>query len=392
MRWIMIAIVVAFLASSFLMYESGSRGGRGTSSSGQMADYPVAEVNGRRLMRSALDQRALRYIEEQGMRELASTDWPFIYQSALNQYAMEQQMAQEVQDSGIVISDADAEQAMKDYADQAFPTREAFYQSLERSGRTIEDYKRDVAQQMAAQQLIQESIGDVTVSEDEAVEFYDSTKSLFFRQPAGFNISLANFASADEAAKVRALLLVGNSWESATSGDVVDPAKVINVTTAPTFIPESVFDGYLAPMKSLDLGVVSPVFEVASNDFAVGVKNEAVDEKISPYDEVSGDIRALLQQQKERAAMTNFSQGLLGRAQIVIHDPDLFPSQTEEILPVTDVTSAESTASVTASESADIISDDAPHVQSSVSQPSDPVSSDQTPSDAPLSTNVVSGE
>jgi hypothetical protein len=342
MRWIMIVIVIAFLVSTFLMYESGSRRG-GVSSSGQMEDYAVADVNGRRLMRSALEQRVRQYVEEQGTRELESTDLPFIYQSALNQYAMEQQMAQEVQDSGIVISDADAEQAMKNYADQAFPTREAFYQFLDRSGRKVEDYKKDIARQMASQRLIEESIGIVTVSEDEAVEFYDSTKNLFFRQPSGFNISLATFASEDEAVKVRNSLLEGDLWESATSGDVVDAAKVIDITTAPVFVPESAFNDYLEPMKSLKLGAVSPVFEISSDDFAVGVKNEAVEEKISPYDEVSADIRVLLQQQKERTALTNFSQGLLGRARIVIHDPDLFPSQTEEVLPVTDTLSEIST-------------------------------------------------
>jgi parvulin-like peptidyl-prolyl isomerase len=124
---------------------------------------------------------------------------------------MEQQMVREVQDSGIVISDADADQAMKDYADQVFPTREAFYQFLERSGRKVEDYKKDIARQMASQRLIEESIGVVTVSEDEAVEFYDSTKNLFFRQPSGFNVSLATFVSEDEAVKVRNSLLEGNS-------------------------------------------------------------------------------------------------------------------------------------------------------------------------------------
>jgi hypothetical protein len=331
----MVIIVLAFLVSTFLMYESGSRSG--ASSSGQMSDYAVADVNGVRLMRSTLDQRVRQYIEEQGNREILSTDMPFIYQSALDQYVMERQMDQEVKESGIVISDADADQAMKEYADQVFPTREAFYQFLERSGRKVEDYKKNIAQQMANQRLFQESIGAVTVSEDEAAEFYESTKNLFFRQPAGFNIHLGNFASEDEAEKVRNSLLEGTPWESATSGDVVDPAKVINVTTAPMFVPESAFDDYLAPMKSLDLGAVSAVFEVASDDFAVGVKSEAVDEKISPYDEVSADIRMLLQQQKERAAVTNFSQGLLGRARVVIHDPALFPPQTEEVLPVTDV-------------------------------------------------------
>ncbi|MDR1621166.1 MAG: SurA N-terminal domain-containing protein [Synergistaceae bacterium] len=356
MRWIMIVIVVTFLVSTFLMYESGSSRGGGTSS-GQLEDYAVADINGKRLMRSALDQRVRQYIEEQGTRELASTDLPLIYLSALNQYAMEQQMAQEVQDSGIVISDADAEQAMKDYADQFFPTREAFYQSLQRSGRTVEDYKRNIAQQMANQQLIQESIGTVTVSEDEAAEFYDSTKSLFFRQPAGFNVNLAHFASEDEAGKVRELLLEGRSWESATSGDVVDAAKVIDVTAAPVFVPESAFDGYLAPMKSLDLGAVSPVFQISSDDFAVGVKNEAVNEKFSPYDEVSADIRMLLQQQKERTALTNFGQGLLSRARIVIRDPSLFPPE-EEVLPVTEAPSEAGAANETSETSADVVSGD----------------------------------
>ncbi|MDR2179827.1 MAG: SurA N-terminal domain-containing protein [Synergistaceae bacterium] len=378
MRWIMVVIVVTFLLSTFLMYDSGPR--RGASSSGQLADYAVADVNGRRLMRSALDQRVRQYIEAQGTRDLASTDLPPIYQSVLEQYAMEQQMTQEVKDSGIVISDADAEQAMKDYADQVFPTREAFYQSLERSGLKVEDYKKNIAQQMASQQLIRESIGVVTVSEDEAIEFYDSTKNLFFRQPAGFNVSLAHFASEDEAEKVRNLLLEGRSWESATSGDVVDASKVINVTTVPMFVPESVFDDYLAPMKSLDLGAVSPVFEVASSDFAVGVKDEAVAEKISPYDEVSGDIRMLLQQQKERTAMTNFSQGLLSRARIVIHDPDLFPPQREnEVLPVSDVPEPASAPTT------DTLSDDA---TSADSQPSPPLPL----SDVPLSPEVVSTE
>jgi foldase protein PrsA len=134
---------------------------------------------------------------------------------------------------------------------------------------------------------------------------------------------------------------------------VVDVAKVVNITTTPVFVPESAFsDDYLAPMNSLKLGAVSSVFEISSNDFTVGVKNEAVNEKISSYEEVSADIRTLLQQQKERTALTNFSQGLLGRALIVIHDPDIFPSQTEEVLPVT-----EDIPSVTET-SADVVSGD----------------------------------
>lgn len=350
MRWIMIIIALTFLLSTFLMYDRGGSRRGGQSSSGGMEDYSVADVNGRKLMRSALDQRVRQYIEQYGQREIASTDVPHIYQAALNQYAVETQMEQEVKDKGIKVSDAEAEQAMKDYADQAFPTREAFYQSLERSGIKIADYKKNVARQMASQQLIQSSVGTVVISEDEVVQFYDNTKNLFFRQPAGFRVNMGNFASKESAEKVRALLAAGQPWDKATSDDVVASSDVLTVTTEPVFVPDSSFADRLAPMKELKLNEVSPVFEITSDDFAVGVKVEAVEEKITSYDEVSADIRALVQQQKEREAMNAFSEGLLSRAKIVIHDESLFPAKTPEALPVTDapksVVSAEPTVSV----------------------------------------------
>ena len=130
MRWIMLAIVVAFLLSTFLMYEGrGTRRGPRQSSNGAMEDYEVAQVNGRPLMRSELEQRLRNYLENYGQHGMASVDMPALYKSLLDQYAFELQLAQEVRDRGIQVTDAEAEQAMKDYADQAFPTREAFYQS-----------------------------------------------------------------------------------------------------------------------------------------------------------------------------------------------------------------------------------------------------------------------
>lgn len=330
MRWIMIVITVAFLLSSFLAYDSGSRGGGG------QADYAVAEINGKKLMLSALNRRVGAYLEEMGNRELTSLDWPQIYQSTLRQYAMEQQMAQEVRDSGISVTDEEVKQEVNDYADRAFPTREAFYETLERSGMKLADYQRDVAQQMAGQRLIQATIGAVTVSEDEAVQFYDSTKELFFRQPAGFKVSMANFSGKEPAEKLRKLLEDGKSWEAVTSEDRPASSDMLAATTEPRFIPESAFQERFAPMKDLKIGEVSAVFELVSDDWVVAIKNEAVEAKTTPYAEVSADIRMLLQQQKERESMERFSQALLERAQIKILDASLFPSQRPEVLPVTE--------------------------------------------------------
>jgi hypothetical protein len=236
---------------------------------------------------------------------------------------------------------------MKQYADSVFPTREAFYQYLERSGIRVSDYKADIARQMASERLMRTAIGDIVVSEDEAVAFYDNVKDLFFKRPAGFMVNLVSFASRDEAEKVRNLLLEGQSWneaavrtasdDSASAGDT--PVKPLRVTTEPTFMSESAFDGAFVSMKSDDIGAVSAVFELASDDFAVGVKTEAVEEKVSSYDEVSGDVRALIQQQKEREALNAFTQNLLDRARIVVHDPSLFPSAAsgaDDVLPISE--------------------------------------------------------
>ncbi|MDR2527515.1 MAG: SurA N-terminal domain-containing protein [Synergistaceae bacterium] len=330
-KWIMWVIVVTFLASTFFMYE-GRRG------SGGLEDYAVAEVNGRSLMRSALDQRVRLLLAESGGRDLASIDLylPYLYQSALRQYATERQMEQEVRDSGVTVSDAEADQVMKEYADQAFPTREAFYQYLERRGEKLEDYRRNIARQMAGERLLRQSVGPVDVGDDETREFYETMKILAFRQQsAGFNVSLARFTSKTEAENFRNLLLDGVSWGDAASGDMVSADRTA------TYFPESAFDGFLSPMKSLDLAAVSPVFEPTSGDFAVGIKREAVAEKFTPYEEVSADVNAWVLQQKEREAVNEFVQGLLSRAKIVIHDKTLFPAESPELLPVTDTASGD---------------------------------------------------
>jgi len=329
MRWIMIIIAVAFLASTFLMYDSGSRR---RSPDGSRGNYAVAEINGKKMMLSTLYERLQTRMEGSGGREVTSMD----FQLVLEDYAIEQQLAQEVRDSRITVTDAEVDQAMKEYVDQVFPTRESFYQFLDRTGRKLADYKKDLAQQMVRQKFVDQTIGIVMVDEDEAVKFYDDMKSIFFRQPAGYMTNIARYSSENEARKVRALLSGGRPWEEATSDDVVASSDVVYVTKEPTFLSDAMFDGFLLPMRYTELGAVSPIFEVASNDYAVGIKSERIGETVTAYDEVSADIRSVLQQQKEREAVGNFRLGLLSRANVVILDPDLFQSREADFQPVTE--------------------------------------------------------
>ena len=64
MKWVMAIIVLAFLLSTFLMYEGrGTRRTPGRNPDGSMSDYEVAQINGRSLMRSELERR-LSTLEE----------------------------------------------------------------------------------------------------------------------------------------------------------------------------------------------------------------------------------------------------------------------------------------------------------------------------------------
>ena len=337
MKWVMAIIVVAFLLSTFLMYEGRTtRRTPGRNPDGSMTDYEVAQINGRSLMRSELENRLRNYLSTYSTRSAESLDMPAIYQAVLDQAVLESQMAKEVEALGIKVSDADAEQAMKSYADQYYPTRETFYQALANNGIKVEDYKRSLANQMANDQLLRMAVGIVLISEDKATEFYDTMKTLLYTTPEGYNLHMADFKTESDAEFMRAKLEAGESWADIASSDVLASHDVINVTRKPVFLPATAFStGSLSVLASLDVGKVSPVFSVSSEDFAVAIKTEHVDASVEPYSEVSGDIKSLLTGQEERKKLEDYQKYLLGKAQIVINDQELFarPAVSEDKAP-----------------------------------------------------------
>ena len=337
MKWVMAIIVVAFLLSTFLMYEGrGTRRTPGRNPDGSMSDYEVAQINGRSLMRSELERRLSEYLSTYSTRSAASLDMSAIYQAVLDQTVLEAQLAKEVEEKGIRVSDADADRAMKDYADRYYPTRETFYQALANSGVKIDDYKRSLARQMATEQLLRNAIGEVVISEDQAVEFYETMKNLIYSSPEGYMLHMADFRTESDAEFLRAKLEAGEKWADIVSNDELASHDVVNITREPVFLPSTAFStGTLSVLASLDVGKASPVFSVASEDFAVGLKAEHVAASVSPYAEVSADIKTLLAGQEERRRLTEYQNTLLKSAQLVINDQELFarPVVSEEKAP-----------------------------------------------------------
>lgn len=338
MKWVMAVIVVAFLLSTFLMYEGRTtRRTPSRNADGSMSDYGVAQINGRSLMRSELERRLRDYLSSYSARSAASLDMPAIYNSVLEQVVLESQLAKEVDEKGIRVSDAEADRAMKDYADTYYPTRETFYQALAQSGVKLEDYKRTLARQMAVDRLIRDEIGSVEISEDRAVEFYDTMKGLIYTSPEGFTLHMADFNTSEDAEKFYTKLTAGESWDIIVSNDELSSSDLINITKEPVFLPASaLMSGVLSVLASLDIGQPSPVFQASSSDFAVGMKMSHVEESVKPYDEVSGDIRTLLTQQEERTRLNDYQAALRAKAQVTINDEALFarPAVSQDSEPV----------------------------------------------------------
>ncbi len=326
MKGIMLVIVIAFLASTFLMYERGSSRRAGDGSDGRtIADYEVAKINGRSLMRSELDRRLRLYLENYASRNASSLDSASLYKAALDQAVLESQIAKEIEQHGIKISDAEADLEMKSQADTYYVTREAFYQQLAQRGMKVEDYKRNLANQMATQRLLQMEIGEVVISQDSALEFYDTMKGLIYTKPEGFMVQLAEFKNESAAENLRTRILSGDVWAAIVSNDELDSSDVLNFTREPVFLPSSAFTtGVFQSLASLDVGQVSDVFEVSSADFAVGMKAEHVDETITPFDEVSADIISVLTQQERSKRISDYEASLLAKAELIVNDTSLF--------------------------------------------------------------------
>ena len=320
-RWIMIAIVVLFVLSIFGMYgfDSGPRRG---SSGGE--DYIVAEIDGKAVMRSMLDEQLRNYVERANIRDVTSADVPRLYQAALENIALVSRLATEAEESGLKATEEEINAAVKEVSEQ-FPTKEAFMQYLDRSGIKMSAFRESMAQQVVQMKLMEKAVGTTDVKEEEVKEFYEKLKLLFFHSPAGYSMDFIRLKTKDEADKLQSVLAEGKEWKDAvgavTSGDVIEKTP----ESGPVFIPESSFKDALAPLAGLAIGEVSPALEIASNDILIAVKREKVEEKTAPFEEVSGDVKALLTEEKNREAQTNFFTGLRERTNIVIHDHDLFP-------------------------------------------------------------------
>jgi hypothetical protein len=331
----MIFIAITFLLSTFMMYDSGGRRGkRGApteptepTEDGRVQDSVVAVINGTELMRRDFERMVRNYVVQSNVRDLKSTDIPYLYQSTLEDAIFRIELAKEIEARRLDASEEEIK-ARINIESERYPTREAFFLAIERSGRKMDDLREEIKQQIIVDKTIQSAIATPPISDDVLSDFYDVMKGLLFSKPKGYKFDLIE-VSVDKTAEELREKITGNleKWQEIVSQD--DYSKdVVRVTDEPLFFSEIALsnDKNLSFMVDLNVGEVGPVSEVSSNDFMIVIKRENVEETFTPFDEVSKDIRAMHEQQQQRSAYDKFRENLIGRAVLEIKDHSLFPT------------------------------------------------------------------
>ena len=318
---IMIAVIVLFVASCFAGYGRYSRSGKGNEGN---RDYAVAQVNGKDVMRSDIEKGTMRLSEQMGSgKEVSSADIPFMRKAILDSAAIEAELEKEIKTRNIEVDEKEIDESYTKIMD-SYPTREEFKAYIERAGITDIEIKSDIKKQISQKKVMDALAAEISVPDDEARRFYDSAKSMLYKQPAGFKVNIATFKSNEAAKLAQKALSEGAAWDK-----IMDDNKVHIMSSTPydkpVLITEQMMVDSLAALKDLPLNKVSPVMPVTSSDSYVAIKRSKEAEKQLSYNEVSADVTAMIKNQKAQEKQQKFYEMLLSRAEIKILDPQIFP-------------------------------------------------------------------
>jgi hypothetical protein len=323
-KWIMITVILLFVLSCFGGYGLYVRGNKNhQANNGQMQDYPVAEVNGRNVMRSEIEN-GLSSMAQQYGKNVQSTDLPILRQMVLDNLIIQSEVEKDIKDKDIDVT-KDEINAQYEKIMDSYPTREEFKDYLQRSGITEKQVKDDIKKQLQQQKLFDSIAAGVSVDDKEAHAFYDSAKSIIFKRPAGVNVNMAMFSNAQAAGLAQKAIASGAKWDG-----IIEEQKASVITATSFDKPELVTDkmmvGPLAKLKNYPLNKITPVITLSSSDAMIAIKRSKEAARVMTYDEVSSDVVNTLKNQKLQQKQRDYLTELKKKADVKVLDPTVFPA------------------------------------------------------------------
>jgi len=324
---IMATVIFLFVISCFGGYGLYARSNRNSDSgSNGMRDYPVAEVDGKTMMRSEIENGAMQIAQEYGDKQnVKSEDMPHLRKAALDSLAIQTEVEKEIENRKIEVTKDEVDAEYVKMMD-SYPTREEFMSYMERSGIKESDLKADLKKRLSQQKLFQSVESGINVTDAEAHNFYNSAKDFLYKSPAGFMVNIATFKNNEAAKLVQKALSDGANWDK-----MMEEHKADIATSTPYSKPILINDqmlskGAFAKIKDYPMNKITPVIQITSSDSYIAVKRTKEAAKVLSYNEVSADVIAAIKGQKTQMKQNEFLGTLLKRANIKILDPSIFPA------------------------------------------------------------------
>ncbi len=325
-KWILAVFLAVFVLSIGLTYDFGSR-----SDSEGPRDHAVARIDGRELRLSHLYSELRNYLESSGARDIKEEDLPQIYQLILDNMVASKAMDDEVRRLKISPSEEEVEARIK-MEEARYITKENFQRTLQLQGVTLDQVRASIAQDLAVAKLMADATAAVTVSDEEVRNFYDAVKDLPFfglTHAAGIHADVARVKTAAAGEALVQALKDGASWDDAIKA--LSEEDLISSTPSdnPAHFSESDLEGNYQFIASLADGEVGGPQEMASDNFMVVRRVEAVEESVMAYEEAEPMIRQQLLAERRQEEAARYIEGLVANVKVEILDPDLFPKPAE---------------------------------------------------------------
>ena len=249
-----------------------------------------------------------------------------LYAEIKNDLIIRKLLDSAVADAGIVIDQAKIDETMEEIR-QTVPEGQTVEGILEARGENIDAFKKDLAHDLAAQELIdRQTAGVAEVSEEEAKEFYDSNPEQFIKPEnvtaSHILITVEDDDSDETKAEKKAKL--EKIREDIIAGTITFADAAIANSDCP-----SAPDG--GELGTFGVGQMVPEFEVAAFSQEVGEVGSIIETefgyhiiKVSDhqeegpvsFDEVETQLIAYLTNQKKQAAVSDYIAGLRDSATI----------------------------------------------------------------------------
>jgi hypothetical protein len=317
----MLIVVIVFVLSTLGIYlMRGSGGGTGGERQG---DEAVATIDGKKVMMSDVEMGVRNLAQQNSSMELTAENIAGMRKSVLDNMAIYEELKREAESRGIEVEESEIDEAVKRIENQ-FPTKEAFQQYMDNNGIRMKDLREEIGLRLAQQKLLDQETQDVSVTKEEALDFYEQTKDYFFTQPAGYEVTYARFPSMESAESAKGRLLDGENWDTVMKSyeeEILDWVPL----EEPAFVAEKELEtGDLQQFAALETGEIGGPAQFGEGNVLIFVKREKVEARTLSYEEISSDVVQIMKSEKIQQNEQEFFTRLLERANVEILDEEYF--------------------------------------------------------------------